>query len=212
MRRYFDIFLRALLTGMLIAMGGIVYLSCDNKYIGSAMFGTGLFTVLTFGLALFTGKVGYAVEQKPRYLIDLCVIWVGNLAGAVITGLLIQMTRVGAAISEKAAALCEVKTNDSYLSIFVLAFFCGMLMFIAADGYKNLTNPAAQGLAIFLPVMVFILSGFEHCVANMFYFTAGNAWNPTSALYMLIMTLGNSAGGILIPLVRKGFVKAAANK
>ena len=208
MRRYTDILLRAFLTGMLIAIGGIVYLSCDNRYIGAALFGTGLFTVLTFGLALFTGKVGYAVEQKPAYLIDLCFIWVGNFLGAAVTGVLIQLTRVGSAISEKAAALCEVKVNDDLLSIFVLSVFCGMLMFIAADGYKNLTNPAAQMLAVFLPVMVFILSGFEHCVANMFYFTAGNAWSPTSALYMLVMTLGNSAGGILIPLVRKGFVKA----
>ena len=208
MRKITDTFLRALLTGMLIAMGGIIYLSCDNRYIGAALFGTGLFTVLTFGLALFTGKVGYAVEQKPRYLLDLCVIWLGNLIGAIITGLVIQITRAGAGISEKAAALCDVKMNDDLLSIFVLAFFCGMLMFIAADGYKNLSNPVAQMLAVFLPVMVFILSGFEHCVANMFYFTAGNAWNPTSALYMAVMTLGNSAGGIFIPLVRKGFVKS----
>ncbi len=207
MKRYIDLFLKAFLTGILIAIGGIVYLSCDNKYIGAFLFGTGLFTILTFGLALYTGKVGYAVENKPSYLGDLVVIWVGNFIGALATGLVIQLTRAGAAITEKAAGLCTVKMNDDPLSIFVLAFFCGMLMFIAADGYKNLTNPAAQMLAVFLPVMVFILSGFEHCVANMFYFSAANMWDPGSAFYMLIMTLGNSAGGILIPLVRKGFVK-----
>ena len=212
MSKFADTFLRALLTGILIAVGGIVYLSCDSKYIGSALFGTGLFTVLTFGLALFTGKVGYAVEQKPGYLLYLCEVWLGNLVGAVITGLLIQLTRAGAGISEKAAALCEVKLNDNLLSIFVLSFFCGMLMFIAADGYNNLSNPAAQMLAVFLPVMVFILSGFEHCVANMFYFTAGNAWSPAAALYMLVMTLGNAAGGMLIPLARKGFEKPAEKR
>ena len=210
MRKYIDALLRAILTGMLIAIGGIVYLSCDNKYIGSALFATGLFTVLTFGFALYTGKVGYAVEQKPKYLLELLVIWIGNLIGTVLFGLLIQCTRAGVPISEKAAALCEVKFGDGLGSIFVLSFFCGMLMFIAADGYKNLSNPVAQMLAIFLPVMVFIISGFEHCVANMFYFTAGNAWTAwgsASVLYLLVMTLGNSAGGILIPLVRKGFIK-----
>ncbi len=207
MKRYLDILLRAFLTGILIAIGGIVNLSCDVKYVGAFLFGTGLFTILAFGWSLYTGKVGYAVENKPGYLIDLCVIWVGNFIGTLCTGLAIQLTRVGAAISEKAAALCTVKLNDDLLSIFVLAVFCGMLMFIAADGYKTLKNPVAQVLAIFLPVMVFILSGFEHCVANMFYFSAANMWDPTSALYMLIMTLGNSAGGILIPLVRKGFIK-----
>ncbi len=207
MKRYIDIFLRALLTGFMIAIGGIVYLSCENKAVGAFLFGTGLFTILTFGFFLFTGKVGYAVENKPSYLIDLVVIWLGNLAGTLCTGLLIRMTRVGAAISDKAAALCETKMNDDPLSIFILAFFCGILMFIAADGYKNLTNAVAQVLVIFLPVMVFILSGFEHCVANMFYFSAAGAWNGMSALYMLIMTLGNAAGGIFIPLVRKGFTK-----
>lgn len=207
MKRYFDILLRAFLTGILIGIGGVVYLSCDNKYIGSFLFATGLFTILTFGLSLFTGKVGYAVENKPAYLIDLLIIWVGNLIGTLLVGLAVQLTRVGNGLTEKAAALCETKMNDSPLSIFVLAFFCGMLMFIAADGYKNLTNQPARMLAIFLPVMVFILSGFEHCVANMFYFSAANRWAPDSALYMLIMSLGNAAGGILIPLVRKGFVK-----
>lgn len=208
MKKYADIFLRALLTGVLIAIGGIIYLSCDSRYIGSFLFGTGLFTILTFKLSLFTGKVGYAVENKPSYLIELLVIWVGNLIGTLFAGAAIQFTRVGAAISEKAAGLCETKLNDGLVSIFILAFFCGMLMFIAADGYKTLTNHAAQVLVIFLPVMVFILCGFEHCVANMFYFSAGNMWSVKAALYMLIMSLGNAAGGIFIPLVRKGFVQA----
>ena len=207
MKKYIDILLRAFLTGILIAIGGAVNLSCDNRYIGAFLFGTGLFTILTFGLALYTGKVGYAIENKPSYLIDLVVIWVGNFLGTLFTGIVLNLTRIGAAMSEKAAGLCDTKLADSPLSIFILAFFCGMLMFIAADGYKNLTNPLAQMLAIFLPVMVFILSGFEHCVANMFYFSVAGMWNGSSALSMLIMTLGNSAGGIFIPLLRKGFTK-----
>ena len=207
MKKYIDILLRAFLTGILIGIGGAVNLSCDNRYIGAFLFGTGLFTILTFGFALYTGKVGYAVENKPSYLIDLIVIWVGNFLGTLFTGAVLNLTRVGAAMSEKAAGLCGTKLADDPLSIFILAFFCGMLMFIAADGYKNLTNPVAQMLAVFLPVMVFILSGFEHCVANMFYFSVAGMWNGDSAFSMLIMTLGNSAGGIFIPLVRKGFKK-----
>lgn len=206
MKRYIDIFLRAVITGFAIGIGGIVYLSCDNKYVGSFLFGTGLFVILTFGLSLFTGKVGYAVENKPAYLIDLAVIWLGNLAGTVITGLLILCTRISG-IGEKAAAICEAKFSDDLLSIFILAFFCGMLMFIAADGFKNIENQFGKIMAIFLPVMVFILSGFEHCIANMFYFTAAQAWSLKALGYLMIMTLGNAAGGMFIPLVRKGFIK-----
>lgn len=206
-KKYIDILLKAILTGIAIGIGGTVYLSCENKVVGAFLFGTGLFTILTFGFMLFTGKVGYAVENKPAYLIDLVLIWLGNLIGTALTAGLVLMTRIGAGISEKAAALCVVKLSDGPVSIFVLAFFCGMLMFIAADGYKNIKNPVGQMLAVFLPVMTFILSGFEHCVANMYYFTAGGAWSAKGALWMLVMTLGNAAGGILIPLFRKGFAK-----
>lgn len=207
LKKYTDILLKAILTGIAIGIGGTVYLSCESKVAGAFLFGTGLFTILTFGFMLFTGKVGYAVENKPAYLIDLVVIWVGNLIGTALTAGLVLLTRIGGSISEKAAALCAVKLSDGLVSIFILAFFCGMLMFIAADGYKNIKNPVGQMLAVFLPVMTFILSGFEHCVANMYYFTAGGAWSGKGFLYMLVMTLGNAAGGILIPLFRKGFAK-----
>lgn len=206
MKRYFDIFLRAVLTGFAIGIGGAVNLSCDNKYVGAFLFGTGLFVILFFGFSLFTGKVGYAVENPPSYLIDLAVIWLGNLLGTTLTGWLILGTRISA-IGERAAGMCETKLGDSAVSILILAFFCGMLMFIAADGYKTIKNPVGQVLVIFLPVMVFILSGFEHCVANMFYFTVGSAWSPKALGWLLLMSLGNALGGIFIPLVRKGFVK-----
>ncbi len=206
-KKYTDILLKAILTGIAIGIGGTVYLSCENKTVGAFLFGTGLFTILTFGFMLFTGKGGYAGENKPSYLIDLVLIWFGNLIGTALTAGLVLMTRIGAGISEKAAALCAVKLSDGLVSIFILAFFCGMLMFIAADGYKNIKNPVGQMLAVFLPVMTFIISGFEHCVANMYYFTAGHTWSAKGALWMLVMTLGNAAGGILIPLFRKGFAK-----
>ncbi|MBR1824088.1 MAG: formate/nitrite transporter family protein [Ruminococcus sp.] len=207
MHRFFDTFLRSFATGIAIAVGGMVYLSCDNKYVGAFLFGMGLFVVLTFGFFLFTGKVGYAVENKPKYLADLAVIWLGNLCGTSVSALMITHTRA-TIIKEKAAALCDVKLGDSLSSIFILAFFCGLLMFIAADGYKCIKNPVGQMLAVFLPVMVFILSGFEHCVANMFYFTAAGAWSAKAFGYLIIMTLGNAAGGILIPMIRKGLIKA----
>ena len=79
-------------------------------------------------------------------------------------------------------------------------------MFIAADGYKTIDSSLGKHLAIFLPVIVFILCGFEHCVANMFYFTAAKMWSSEAFIRLLVMTAGNSAGGVLIPLLRKGFI------
>ena len=201
--KHLDTLLRSLLAGIMIGIGGVIYLSCDNKYIGAFLFGLGLFTILTFGFNLYTGKIGYAVSNEPSYIIDLIIIWLGNLIGTMIVGLSVQFTRVGESLTEKAQVLCETKLNDNLISIFVLSIFCGLLMFVAADGYKNLTNQVAQVMVVFLPVVVFILSGFEHCVANMFYFTVSNMWGWQSVVWLAVMTAGNSVGGMLIPIVRK---------
>lgn len=207
MKKIIDIFLRSFMTGVAIAVGGTVYLSCGNKYLGAFLFGTGLFVILSFGFNLFTGKVGYAVEREPAYLGELGIIWLGNFAGAAVSAFLILQTRI-AGIGDKAKELSDIKLSDGLLSIFILAFFCGILMFIAADGNKNIKNPVGQILAIFLPVVVFIISGFEHCIANMYYFTLSGSWSAKALGYMMIMTLENAAGGMLIPLVKKGFIKA----
>lgn len=207
MKKYGDILLRAIMTGFAIGLGGTVYLSCENKYLGAFLFGLGLFVILSFDFALFTGKVGYAVENKPSYVTDLALIWLGNLIGTAVFGVMIAHTRAGESLKNSAAAICETKLSDGLLSILILAFFCGMLMFIAADGYKRITNQAGQMLAVFLPVMVFILSGYEHCVANMFYYTIGGVWSAKAVLYLAVMTLGNALGGMFIPFVRKWFAK-----
>ena len=203
LKAHLNTLLRSFLAGIMIGIGGVIYLFCDNKYIGAFLFGLGLFTILTFGFNLYTGKIGYAVGNKPSYIIDLIIIWLGNLIGTMIVGLSVQFTRVGDSLIEKAQVLCETKLDDNLISIFVLSVFCGLLMFIAADGYKNLTNQVAQVMVVFLPVMVFILSGFEHCVANMFYFTVGNMWSWQSIVWLLVMTAGNSVGGMVIPVARK---------
>lgn len=207
MKKTLDVFLRALCTGFAIGIGGAVYLSCDNKYLGAFLFGTGLFTILTFGFNLFTGKVGYAVEREPAYILELLIVWLGNFGGAAISAYMLLNTRISG-IADKARAMCEIKLADDLPSIFFLAFFCGMLMFIAADGYKTIKNPVGQICVVFLPVVVFILSGFEHCIANMFYFTIAEAWSFKALVYLMIMTLGNAVGGMFIPLVRKGFIKS----
>ena len=81
MRKYVRLFALAVLAGAAIGIGGIVFLSLENKIVGALMFTAGLYSICVHGLNLFTGKVGYAVEQPKSYIIDLVIIWVGNLAG-----------------------------------------------------------------------------------------------------------------------------------
>lgn len=206
MKSLINILIRAFLTGIAIGIGGTVFLSCENKVVGAVLFGTGLFVILTFGFYLYTGKVGYIVENKLNYAGEVLLTWAGNFIGTFFMAILILSTRI-AGIAEKAKAMCSVKLADNLWSIFVLAIFCGMLMFIAADGYKKIEHQVGKFLAIFLPVVVFILSGFEHCIANMFYFSIASAWSAKAFGYLAIMSLGNAAGGMMIPLCRKFMIK-----
>jgi formate/nitrite transporter FocA (FNT family) len=67
------------------------------------------------------------------------------------------------------------------------------MIYLAVEGYKRTKN----ALIIVLPVMVFILCGFEHCVANMFYLAyAGRLFTPAGLWFLLLNIIGNSAGGI----------------
>ena len=190
-------------SGLCIGLGGTVYLSCDNKILGSFLFGLGLFTILNFGFNLFTGKVGYFVNNKPSYWGFLGIVWLGNFIGTFLFAKMIAATRYGATLQAKANALCLVKDGDSIVSLLVLGIFCGMLMFIAADGYKNIENQVGKVVVVFLPVMVFILSGFEHCIADMFYFSLSGDFSALMLKSLIVITVGNSIGGGLIPLARR---------
>ena len=191
-----------ILAGLSIGLGGTVFLSLDNKIVGSLLFTVGLFTICTQGFNLFTGKVCYVFERDKSYALDLPFIWVGNLLGCLCFAGLLLCTRVAPALTEKAAGIAATKLNDNPLSIFLLAIFCNMLIFIAVDGFNNGKHELGKYLALFFGIMVFILCGFEHCVANMFYFTVAKAWSGKAILYLILMTAGNAVGGVIIPLLR----------
>ena len=195
----------AILAGMLIGMGGTVFLSLENPVVGSFLFAVGLFTILHFRLQLFTGRIGYLVFQKPVYFIELGLTWMGNLVGTFLTACIVKNTRIYAAIIERAEGIAAVKLGDTFTSIFFLAILCGILMFIAVDTYLNMEGSALKMIGIFIPVMVFILSGLEHVIANMFYFSLTDAWSGHCLLAILVMTAGNSVGGLLIPAYLKLF-------
>lgn len=194
----------AVIGGMMIGIGGCVSLSCDNKYIGAALFSLGLFAIIQFGFGLYTGKIGYVPLRKPAYLLECLFTLLGNALGTFIDAILLRQTRISAAIIEKASASVGVKTGDSLISAFILAIFCGLLMFTAVENAR-LSNAAGghveKVVGTMLCIMVFILCGFNHCIADMFYiFLSGTL--SQAAVYLPVVILGNSVGGMLIPLLK----------
>ena len=201
--KWLKTFVGGILAGISIAIGGTVFLSLDNKVLGALFFTVGLFAVCTFGFNLYTGKVCYVFENGREYALGLPVIWLGNLCGAFLTAAAERATRIGPALAEKAAALCSVKLGDGPVSIFLLSVFCNVLIWLAVEGFKNNPHPAGKYLSLFFGVAVFILCGFEHCVANMYYFSMAGMWRWKTLGWVLVMTAGNSVGGVIFPLLRR---------
>ena len=196
------VFAYSVLAGVAISLGGTANLSVDNRVIGAFLFAVGLFTICTFALNLFTGRVIYVLEKDRRYALNLLPIWLGNLLGTFLTAQAELLTRHGALLQERAIALCQPKLNDSIVSIFILSVLCNILVCIAVDGFKRNKHEVGKYLSIIFGVMVFILCGFEHCVANMYYFSVAGMWSWKTLGYVLVMTLGNALGGLLIPALR----------
>ena len=196
------VFLSAVLAGFSIGLGGAIFLSVENRVIGAALFTVGLFTVCTMGFHLFTGKVCYALENGRDYALQLPLIWLGNLCGTGLTALFVGLTRVSG-ISARAADLCAAKLGDGLASLFFLGLLCNVFIYIAVEGYKSNPHELGKYLSLVFGVMGFILLGTEHCVADMFYFWMAGAWSVQAILHVLVITLGNCVGGMLLPAARK---------
>ena len=187
----YGVFIKAILSGFMIAFGCIIYLMCPNKMVGSLLFSFGLLTIVCRELYLFTGKIGY-IRQVG--IVNILLTILGNFVGTYIIGTTIQLTRLP--IAESVSSVVSTKLNDSIPSLFILSIACGVMMYLAVDSYKK----SRSWLFVILPVVIFILSGFEHSIANMCYFTLANAWEPRTFLLIGVMILGNAVGSWIMNL------------
>ena len=187
----YGVFIKAILSGFMIAFGCIIYLMCPNKMVGALLFSFGLLTIVCRELYLFTGKIGY-IRQVG--IVNILLTILGNFVGTYIIGTTIQLTRLP--IAESVSSVVSTKLNDSIPSLFILSIACGVMMYLAVDSYKK----SRSWLFVILPVVIFILSGFEHSIANMCYFTLANAWELRTFLLIGVMLLGNAVGSWIMNL------------
>jgi formate/nitrite transporter FocA (FNT family) len=205
----------AMLSGMMIGIGGMVSLSSENRYMGALLFSLGLFCIVQFQYGLYTGKVGYLVNRELSYIAEVVVTLLGNALGTLVTALLLRQVRffttnvsnLDVTISDRVNTTILAKLNDNPISILVLAIFCGILMFTAVEGSrkcKESQNFVGGLFVVVMPIMVFIICGFNHCIADMFYyFLAGCPQPAKAAIYFPLVIIGNGIGGVIIPLLKK---------
>lgn len=188
-----QILIKSVYAGFMIGIGGIVYLSVEDKIIGSLLFSFGLLTIVTQGFSLYTGKIGFIETWKE--LPDILIIVIGNFIGTWIVAQIAHMA--GLAINSQ--ELVHKKLEHTLPSVLFLSIFCGIMMYLAIDNY----NKSKNIIFIIAPVMIFILSNFEHSVANMFYFNLANIYSPKSFCYLFLMVIGNGIGANLFDKIKK---------
>lgn len=185
-------FIKSILAGVMISIGGTVFLSCENRYVGAFFFSVGLVAVAMLDFNLYTGKIGYVTDNGKDFFADTVLSIFGNLAGCFIVGLM--QTPKG-----NVANIVENKLSKTVPAVFADAILCGILIFVCVEIFKKKGTP----LGILLCIPTFILCGFEHSVADMFYVINAREFTADSAIFLVIVILGNAVGGLFIPVCFK---------
>lgn len=154
-----------------------------GKVLAGAVFGTGLMLVVIAGGELFTGNtmmLAALCDKKIKFfkmLRNWLIVYVGNFAGAFFiaymmasSGLFDSGASMLGAVTLKIAAY---KVNLPFLSAFFLGIMCNWLVCLAVWLSNGADTMAGKIFGIFFPIWLFITSGFEHSVANMYYVPAG---------------------------------------
>lgn len=184
-------FIKSVYAGLVIGLGGYVYLGCDNKVVGAFLFSIGLLAVLTFGFNLYTGKVCYTKYlARPK---KLAAIWAGNLLGAWCMAFL---AAGHGNVINTAKMVVDNKLTKNPGVLLLDSIICGFCIAIAVKGFARAAD-LGKHLLVVLGVMVFILGGAEHCVADMFYLFCGRVYSLSGLMLLVIVTLGNTLGGIV---------------
>ena len=186
MEEFRQTIIKSLAAGFLIGLGGTAYLAIDNKIIASFMFSIGLLVICVEGYYLFTGKVSYTNNVSFLLIILGC-----NLFAAFLTGEIIAFTQPK--LIPHAIDVCRNKMAEGW-RVIPLGILCNVLIYFAVEGYKRRCREL-----VIMCVMAFILCGFEHSIANTFYFSLANVIAPW---YILLNIIGNAIGGVIIFIIR----------
>ncbi len=185
-------------AGIMVSIGCAVYLACSNKTVGAVLFSVALLTICYFSFSLYTGKIGFLLDNHDKKsLSELFLGLFGNALGMIVCGLLISYALP--ALSETAVIACKAKLEQSAMQTFIRGCFCGTLMYVAVKTYRE--NKSIVGILFAIPV--FILSGFEHSVADMGYMAIAGIFSWQAVGFICFVVLGNSIGALILPALAK---------
>ena len=205
------LFIEGILAGFLIAVGGygsqLIAAAGLPKVLSAAVFPVGLIMVILTGSELFTGNCLLAgsvcthrIKAKDAGRVWL-VSYLGNLAGSLLMAGAVFTIGMNDAYRQTAQAAAAAKAAMGVPEMLVRAFCCNLLVCIAVWTAINASDTAGKILATFVPVFAFVLLGFEHSVANMFFMPVGGADLGRSVLQIAVVTIGNILGGAFVGIL-----------
>lgn len=171
---------QSILSGFLVGLGIIINTKSSNPYIGAMLFSIALLVIIECDLKLYTGKIGYAKNIPIK---DLIIMLLCNLIGV-----MIPVFAQYILLYEQLFTVSVIKFSKCYFELFLDGFMCGTLMFIAVHCKKHIVTVFS--------IMTFILSGYEHCIADFPYLFIN--FNIENLFKYMFIVLGNSLGAISI--------------
>lgn len=218
--RPFGYFLSAMLAGMFIALGSFAAMciggfataagSTAVKFLVSLVFAAALSLVIAAGCELFTGNnlvLGAASLNRTVSWRDTALLWfvcyVGNLLGSWVLILIFQATGItgNEAIASFFVTTAQSKIGQGALALFARGILCNICVCLAVWCSVRLKNEAARLIMVVWCILIFMICGFEHSIANMTIIgtallnttqdvtLSGYVWN------LFFVTLGNMVGG-----------------
>ncbi len=222
-------FVLALFAGFFIAIAGAsatiasatVPDPSTSRLVNALIFPGGLIMVVLAGSELFTGNnllIIPLLEKKIRIgelFKSWIIVYLGNLVGSLfVAALFVYSHAAGLFSGQLAQALvntASAKASLSFSDAFLRGILCNILVCIAVWITIGASSAVGKVLGLYFPIAVFVLGGYEHCVANMFYIPAGLlasgayqlaadglTWGSFFLKNLLPVTLGNLAGGMLV--------------
>ena len=196
-----------ILAGIMIAIGGSIFLACENRVVGAVLFSVALLTICIKGYSLYTGKIGFIPEKHGKEEFSVLLLGLlGNAIATILCGFVIRFALPN--LGDVAETICLSKLAQPFLSTLVRGTFCGILMYVAVSIYRD--KQSVIGILFCIPV--FILAGFEHSIADIFYFAASGIKSLEAFGFLWTVVLGNTIGGMLMPalaMIGKGAKKNA---
>lgn len=210
--------LKGILAGIAISLGGWLFLRANivsiNNIIGSFLFAFGLILIVNFDFYLYTGRICYLYENKDsEKWLKLLMGLIGNLIGCLIMGILMRLCFKDGLdrLFTNLDIMITNKLTDAWYIVAIKSFLCGMLVYLAVEGFKKIENNFGKYVVLVLCIGGFVFAGFEHCVANMFYYALASSYTLKTLFVLLVCILFNSIGGLFIPSINL-LIKRFENK